>query len=99
MSIPDEWPARYGGEVLDYQWDWTARLAEGETIANVEAVVIGAPDMVVENESTNSGVTTIWVSGGGDRAIRSSRIELTATTDSSPARTLVEVIRLPILAR
>lgn len=47
---------------LDYIWDWTAWLAENETISSVTWIV---PDGITEDTTTNDDTTaTIWLSGG-----------------------------------
>ena len=48
--------------VLDYEWDWSAWLAEGETISSVVWVV---PAGITKDSDTNTTNTaTIWLSGG-----------------------------------
>jgi hypothetical protein len=48
--------------VLDYQWDWSEWLAEGETIS--EATVT-APEGITKDEVVTAGTAvTVWLSGG-----------------------------------
>ncbi len=47
--------------VLDYAWDWTAWLAEGETIS---AATVTATGVTVDSSSEDGGVVTAWISGG-----------------------------------
>lgn len=51
--------------ILDYAWDWTAWLQNGETIT---AQTVTAPDgITIETSppvSQSGGVVTAWVSGG-----------------------------------
>ncbi len=47
---------------LDYVWDWTAWLADAETISTVTWLV---PDGIDEDSTSNTDTTaTIWLSGG-----------------------------------
>lgn len=47
---------------LDYVWDWTAWLAENETISSVTWIV---PDGIDQDSTSNDDTTaTIWLSGG-----------------------------------
>lgn len=47
---------------LDYEWDWTAWLAEDETIDTVTWIV---PTGITEGDTANTDQTaTIWFSGG-----------------------------------
>lgn len=48
---------------LDYEWDWTAWLATGETItaATVSSVPTGLTVGAVTNTATTA---TVWLSGG-----------------------------------
>lgn len=49
---------------LDWQWDWTAWLAEGETI--LTAIVTADADLVVDISSNTTTTVTAWLSGGTD---------------------------------
>lgn len=58
------WPSKDPQEVLDYQFNWTARLVTGETIvASVCTVVAGT--VVKDSEGFSpEGIVTVWLSGG-----------------------------------
>jgi hypothetical protein len=49
---------------LDYQWDWSDWLAEGETITNIVIIV---PDGITLDEQSDTDTTvTVWLIGGTD---------------------------------
>jgi len=61
--MPLTWPAKDPDEVLDYEIDWTARLA-GDTITSSAWT---APDGIIKTDESNTTTTaTIWLSGGTD---------------------------------
>lgn len=85
MSI-SKWPHRLSvpkdpDAVLDYQIDWSDWLADGESIAASEWIVVGA---TIDSEESTATVSTAWLSGG----VAGSLIALTnrITTDNVPAR-------------
>lgn len=94
--MKNEWPAKFGDEVLDYVWDWSARLDEGESIVDVTVTSDGP--LVIDSDETAENVTTIWISGGGENAAQAF-VDLLAVTDSTPPRRLGERVKLPIRAR
>lgn len=59
MSL--SWPFKDPDEVLDYEIDWTARLA-GDTISTSTWTV---PSGITKNSDTSAAsTTTIWLSSG-----------------------------------
>lgn len=44
---------------LDYTWDWTAFLADGETIAN--ATIIPAEGITASDTSRDEATVTTWI--------------------------------------
>jgi hypothetical protein len=48
--------------VLDYQWDWSAWLGTGETIAS--HVVTAATGLTKASDSATTTTVTAWLSGG-----------------------------------
>lgn len=50
--------------VLDYAIDWTAWLAEGETITDSTWTVPSGITETTPSPSIDGGVTTIWLAGG-----------------------------------
>jgi len=55
------WPFKDPDEVLDYQIDWTARLA-GDTISTSDWDVEAG--ITMDSESNTDTTATIWISGG-----------------------------------
>lgn len=47
---------------LDYLYDWTDWLAEGDTIAASEWIV--PDDLTADDESFTDTTATVWISGG-----------------------------------
>lgn len=50
--------------VLDFAWDWSAWLADSETISSHTVTVPDASGLVVDSDSEASGVVTAWLSAG-----------------------------------
>lgn len=48
---------------LDYSWDWTAWLADAETITTA-TVTVAPAGLTVEPATHAAGVVTAWMSGG-----------------------------------
>lgn len=87
----NSWPSKDPEEVLDYQFDWTARLAEGETIA-ASTFVLASGDVTLGSAAEADGITTVWIEGGtlGTAAVITNRIE------TSAGRTYDESARLRV---
>ena len=69
------WPSKDPDEVLDYQFDWSARLAAGETIST-STFILEEGSVTIDSESFNGGLTTVWLSGGGvgDKCVLTNRV-------------------------
>ncbi len=48
--------------VLDYRWDWTAWLADGEAISTSE--VIAPSGITLDSDANDTTSATAWLSGG-----------------------------------
>jgi len=48
--------------VLDYQWNWSAWLAVGETITS--AVITVDTGLTLDSQSNTTTTVTAWLSGG-----------------------------------
>lgn len=85
------WPAKDPDEVLDYQVDWTDKLA-GDTIATSAFTVVSAGGVVIDSQSNTTALSKVWLSGGttGATAILQCRIA------TAGGRTFEETIALPI---
>lgn len=57
------WPSKDPQEVLDYQFDWTARLAASETITT-STFLLESGSVVLGTSSIVGALTKIWLSGG-----------------------------------
>jgi hypothetical protein len=88
------WPAKDPDEVLDYALDWSPRGIDGDTITNVDSVVVTGT-VVVDSKDVSGTITTIWLSGGvaGEKA----SIRLRITT--AAGRIMDETVSIPIKAR
>lgn len=64
--------------VLDFQFDWTAWLADGETITDHTITVPSG--ITNDSSSVASGVVTVWLSGG--TAQTDYRVECLITTSA-----------------
>ena len=79
----DSWPHKDPDETADYQFDWSARLETGETIASSE-FILESGDVVLGDKDVVDAVTTIWLSGGtvGTISVITNRV----TTSNVPPR-------------
>ena len=84
------WPAKDPDEVLDYQVDWSARLASGDSVQSSTWTLDSG--LSQNSASIASPKTTIWLSGGtaGKTATIVNRVVTTQ------GRTMEETIALPI---
>lgn len=67
---------------LDFAFDWSAWLGDGEGIASY---TITATGMTVDSDSESGGVVTVWVSGGAAGA--DATVACRVVTDNVPPRT------------
>lgn len=79
--------------VLDYAWDWTAWLANEETI--VAHTVTPAEGITVSSTAEAAGVVTAWLSGGSVGA----SYALTCRVTTSQGRTDERTIRITVRER
>lgn len=86
------WPFKDPDEVLDYQLDWSARLAV-DTIATSTWIV--PANITKDSDSNTTTTTTIWLSGGtlGDL------VEITNRITTAAGRTMDQSVRLKIKAK
>jgi hypothetical protein len=96
MALPVPIPAKSPAAILDYQMDWSAWLAQGETI--VSATVTADAGVTVnptgKATSVSGGVVTFWL-GGGTRGTTYD-VEITVTTQS---RTDSRTMQVPVGTR
>lgn len=53
--------------VLDFVFDWSDWLEEGESIDSYDLSVSPSGSLAVDSDSESSGVITVWLSGGTAR--------------------------------
>ncbi len=79
---------------LDYSFDWTDWLDDGESISTYAITVDG---VAKDSDSRNGAVVTAWVSGGTADEVASVTCQI--TTNSVPARTDQRTVYLRIRER
>ena len=82
-------------EILDYAYDFTDILQDGEAIASSSAVA--GEGLTVDDVSDDGKIVTAWLSGGISGSIYT--VSYTAVTDSDPARTYNRNIKIKIESR
>lgn len=68
--------------VLDFRFDWSAWLADGEDIVEHEIIADG---LTVDSSGSDGQAVTVWTSGGEANTV--ARITCRITTNNVPART------------
>lgn len=93
------WPAKDPNEVLDYGFDWSARIPqgiEGDTIVTFTSTVVEGTVVVDDSLSSPDSLQTVtWLSGGADG--ETCKVELRITT--ALGRTLDETMTIKIKSR
>lgn len=62
--MADEYP-KDPGAVLDWVFDWTRWLQEGETITS--STFSATPGITITDEDMQATYTTVWLSGGAQK--------------------------------
>lgn len=77
--------------VLDYSVDWSAWLPTGDTIvASTFTVTPAATDaVVVDDSSFNDTTTTVWLSGGANKASYTVTNHITTSQGRQDDRSMV----------
>lgn len=86
------WPPKEVHEHLDYEVDFTARLAEGEVVVSRDAVVEFGT-VVITSITGEEGHTVVWMQGG----IRNELARIRCTLETNTGRTLTLTPILPIV--
>ncbi len=81
-------------EVLDYEWDFTADLTDGEALSSYTVTADGA---TLDTDSMSGAAVTAWVSGGTDGT--NATIAYRVVTDNVPPRTIERTLQLRIRER
>lgn len=84
------WPDKHPDEELDYQLDWSSRLAEGEVIETATWEIEAG--LVKLSDSHTDTTTTIWLSGGTPPKTA----HITCTVETDQGRTMQEAVDLTI---
>ncbi|SAL25442.1 phage fiber-tail adaptor protein [Caballeronia telluris] len=73
--------------VLDFEWDWSAWLASGETIAEASAI---ATNGLTVNSSTVSGArVSAWISGGTSGQTCAVKCQVRTSAGRTDARSIL----------
>lgn len=79
------------GAVLDYQFDWSAWLADSETIT--QQTVIAGSGLTVDSSSISNGVVTAWLSGGAVGKDYAVTCQITTSQGRTDARSILIKVR------
>ncbi|SAL19744.1 hypothetical protein AWB68_00681 [Caballeronia choica] len=72
--------------VLDFQWDWSEWLGEGETLSDKD---VSADDGVTVNSSSIDGpVVSAWIAGGTSGKSYNVKCKVTTSSGRVDARTI-----------
>ena len=72
---------------LDFAWDWSAWLAQGETISTY-LFTVASGDVEVDADEEAGGVVTAWLTGGTTRSVVSCHIVTSAGREDDRSRTI-----------
>lgn len=90
------WPNKDPEETLDYELDWSDRLAEGDTIAtSAWEITAGGDALVIDSDSNTDTTTTVWLSAG----TLNKNYELTNTITTPGGRTHEQTVILKVRAK
>lgn len=77
--------------VLDYVFDWTPWLADGETIT--DHIVEATTDLTIDAHSAVDGAVTVWLSGGTAGTRYSVGCRITTSAGRTDDRTFTVSVR------
>lgn len=72
--------------VLDFAIDWTAWLADGETIT--DHTIVATTGITVDSSTEDAGIVTVWVSGAEAGGRRSATCRITTDQGRTDDRTI-----------
>lgn len=78
------WPAKAPGEVVDYVFDWSSALEEGETIT---AKTVAGEGVTVQSSTIEGGLVRVWLEGGAEGTVAT----VTGSIETSETRLFDEV--------
>lgn len=77
--------------VLDYEFDWSAWLIDGDTITSAAVTV---PDGLTETAETHDATTvTVWLSGGTERTDYTVTCQITTANGRTDERSVKIQVR------
>ena len=90
---PEVMPYKQPGEVLDYDFDFTNHLAEGDAIST-STVTVAPVGLTLGVKTNSSPIVKQWVSGGTADV----RYQLTCSVVTTGGRTHEEEMVIPVKA-
>lgn len=88
------WPSKDPDEVLDYDLDWSARLATDTIATSVWSLMEGTGLIIGVNSKTNTA-TKVWLSGG---TLAAAYVLLNRITTAG-GRTMDQSVKIKIAAK
>jgi hypothetical protein len=91
MGFPSPLPPKAPAAVLDYQMDWSAWLAQGETISSADVSAGAGITVNPAGKATSfaGGVVTFWLGGGTSGTTYA--VTVTVTTNSRTDSRTIQV--------
>lgn len=77
--------------VLDYQWDWSNWLAEGDTISSYD--IDEDTGITVDSSSNDDDSVTVWLSGGTAGENYTVRCEIVTSDGRTDERSILIRVR------
>jgi hypothetical protein len=93
MSVPANEFTQDPDAFLDYVWDWSEWLSDGETISSA---VITSPDGLTDDGGTKTDASTsvtVWISGGIDTFDYNVVCSIVTTDTRADDRTIIIKVR------
>ena len=72
--------------VLDWRWDWSSWLADGESI--IASIMTVSAGLVMDSNSFSATSTTVWLSGGTSSQPYSVANRITTSAGRTDERTI-----------
>lgn len=84
--MPSNQFVRDPNSVLDYRWDFSGWLADGETIQSATVTVAGG--ITKDSQSNTDTTVTVWISGGQAGKTGTATCHITTTQGRQDDRTI-----------
>lgn len=88
------WPSKRPNEILDYSFDWAEPLGTDTVATSTFALVNSDSGVVINSNSHNQKITSVWLSGGTD----GTTARLTNTIITAAGRTMQATASLQVKA-